>query len=118
MRFRRCDVVTLAAAAAIVLNAGAVHAAQRITEYPLPLPNSYPYYIASGPDGALWFTEYYPNKIGRITTGGAVTEYPVPTYNSLPSGIAAGPDGNLWFTEQHYELGKIGKITTEGSITE
>jgi streptogramin lyase len=24
--------------------------------------------IAPGSDGALWFTEYYGNKIGRITT--------------------------------------------------
>ena len=24
--------------------------------------------IEAGPDGALWFTEFYGNKIGRITT--------------------------------------------------
>jgi streptogramin lyase len=24
--------------------------------------------VKPGPDGALWFTEYYGNKIGRITT--------------------------------------------------
>ena len=33
-----------------------------------------------------------------------------------PPGITAGPDGNLWFTE--YSTSKIGKITTNGAITE
>src|SRR5262249_53535094 len=35
---------------------------------------------------------------------------------SGPNGITAGPDGALWFTEQ--DLGKIGRITTSGVITE
>ena len=34
-----------------------------------------PVNITSGPDGALWFTNYVNNSIGRITTAGAVTEY-------------------------------------------
>jgi len=37
------------------------------TEYPLPTPTAYPYGITTGPDGALWFTEFYGNSIGRIT---------------------------------------------------
>jgi len=31
--------------------------------------------ITSGPDGALWFTNWLNNSIGRITTAGAVTNY-------------------------------------------
>ena len=75
-----------------------------------------PIQIASGPDGALWFTESTGNRIGRITTNGDVSEFPIPTANSQPEGIATGPDGALWFTES---LGnKIGRITTAGVITE
>ena len=68
------------------------------TEYPIPTAPNSPQGITTGPDGALWFTEYY-GKIGRITTAGVVTEYPVPTAGSQPNGIASGPDGALWFTE-------------------
>jgi virginiamycin B lyase len=38
-----------------------------ITEYPLPSGGSAPAHIAAGPDGAMWFTEFVGNKIGRIT---------------------------------------------------
>ena len=34
---------------------------------------------------------------------------------ALPWAITSGPDGNLWFTEL---LGNVGKITTDGTITE
>jgi RHS repeat-associated protein len=46
---------------------------------------------------------------------GAVEEYALPK-SSGPYGIAAGSDGNLWFTE--LGTGKIGKITTSGTVTE
>jgi len=35
-----------------------------------------PSFIASGPDGNLWFTEP-TGKIGRLTPAGALTEFPV-----------------------------------------
>jgi virginiamycin B lyase len=44
-----------------------------------------------------------------------VTEFIPPTPASRPSAITTGPDGALWFTESG---GKIGRITTQGSITE
>src|ERR1035438_1598757 len=72
--------------------------------------------IVAGPDGALWFSEYLGNRIGRIKTSGAITEYPIPTSNGGPFWIAAGPDGALWFTE--FNVNKIGRITTTGIITE
>ena len=37
---------------------------------------------------------------------------------NTPWAIAAGPDGNLWFTEYGGGVGKIGRITTTGAITE
>ena len=77
--------------------------------------------ITTGPDGALWFTNYTQNKIGRITTTGTITEFTIPStmpdgVTSGPTGITAGPDGALWFTEKNTH--KIGRITTTGVITE
>lgn len=82
----------------------------------MPTASSQPRGIASGPDGALWFTEGAGNKVGRLATAGTFTEFPIPTAGSRPEGITTGPDGNLWFAEG---IGnKIGRITTAGVITE
>src|SRR6201981_2202297 len=43
------------------------------------------------------------------------TKFILPTPASRPSAITTGPDGALWFTESG---GKIGRITTQGHITE
>jgi len=64
--------------------------------------------MATGPDGAIWFTERYGNALGRVTTSGEFTELPVPTPDGFPFGIAPGPDGAMWFTE--YSANKIGRI--------
>jgi virginiamycin B lyase len=79
-----------------------------VQEFPIPTANSQPQAIASGPDGALWFTEAQANKIGRITTSGIVSEYNVPTASAGLRGIAAGPDHALWFTET--STTKIGRL--------
>ncbi|MEK7559212.1 MAG: C39 family peptidase [Patescibacteria group bacterium] len=86
-----------------------------ITEFPIVNGNT-PYGITAGPDGNIWFTEYYANKIGRITPGGVITIFLIPTSLSSPEGITAGPDGNIWFTEN--SANKIGRITPSGTITE
>lgn len=66
-------------------------------------------FIASGPDGALWFNNIDNHSIGRITTGGNVTNYTDSTI-SYPVGMAPGPDGALWFTDAGNN--SIGRITT------
>jgi virginiamycin B lyase len=55
--------------------------------------------------------------VGKQALAQTVTEFPIPTPGSLPSGITVGPDGALWFTESG-GVGKIGRITTAGVITE
>src|SRR6266571_2444008 len=85
-------------------------------EYTVPTGASGPESITSGPDGNLWFTEAFANKIGKVTTSGSFTEYGVPTAGSVPDGITVGPDGNIWFTE--LDANKIGKVTTNGAFTE
>ncbi|MDD5558472.1 hypothetical protein [Candidatus Methylomirabilis sp.] len=113
--FRRTCGVGLALALCYVGLVGAAGAAT-ITEFPVTTVSSQPLGITAGPDGALWFTEYAGNKIGRITTAGTITEFSIPTGSSQPVGITAGPDGALWFTE--FAGNKIGRITTAGTITE
>jgi virginiamycin B lyase len=83
--------------------------------------------IASGSDGNLWFTEQV-GIIGRITPAGAIVEFqlPVDFLAPTPGAIVAGSDGNLWFTEVaivfngsvYGAVGRIGRITTAGLITE
>jgi virginiamycin B lyase len=68
-----------------------------------------PLVIASGSDGALWFTNLDNNSIGRITTAGVVTVY----HNSgvdYPDSITAGPDGAIWFANTEDYV--IGRVTT------
>ena len=92
-----------------------------ISEFPLPRDGRNPTGIATGPDGALWFTETDGNRIGRITTAGAITEYPLPAAGSFPWDITVGPDGALWFTEFGLARrggNKIGRITTVGGFRE
>jgi streptogramin lyase len=82
-----------------------------VKEFELPSPDSGQqgaFGITAGPDGNIWFTELYGNRIGRITPSGEITEFPVPTASSEPISITKGPDGNLWFAEQDAE--KIGRI--------
>ncbi|WP_128955637.1 Vgb family protein [Bradyrhizobium zhanjiangense] len=94
-------------------------AAQTFTEFMLP-PASRPSAITTGPDGALWFTEFTAKKIGPIPTTATVenlklTEFAIPG-STGPLGITTGPDGALWFTEAVGD--KIGRITTTGEVTE
>jgi streptogramin lyase len=71
--------------------------------------------IAAGPDGDMWFAEYY-HRVGRISPAGLATEFSEGlTAESFPSEVAAGPDGNVWFTD---EAGLIGRVTPTGEITE
>jgi virginiamycin B lyase len=98
----------------------------RVTEYVIPstptsptcpgATSTVPQGIATGSDGAIWFTEECGNRIGRIAADGQIIEYPVPTPDSHPLGITAGSDGALWFVEK--AKAKIGRVTADGRITE
>jgi streptogramin lyase len=62
------------------------------TSFTIQGSNPSPRGIAVGPDGNLWFTEYYDGYIGRITPNGVITRFSV-SPNSSPWDIIAGPDG-------------------------
>jgi streptogramin lyase len=77
-----------------------VNTAGQITgQFNVPTPNAFAYGMIVGSDGALWFTEYNANQIGRITTNGNITETPITTGNHISNAITSGPDGNIWFSE-------------------
>jgi virginiamycin B lyase len=56
-----------------------------------------------------------PTQTPPNVPAGRFRYYPLPTKAADPRGITAGPDGALWFTEA---IGKIGRITTGGRISE
>jgi len=46
---------------------GRITMAGRVTLYRVPTFMGGPYGITTGPDGRVWFTEIYGNKIGALT---------------------------------------------------
>jgi virginiamycin B lyase len=73
--------------------------------------------ITTGPDGNIWFCDLTGNNIWRYNLATKqLRKFPVPTPNAFPEEITVGPDRALWFTEGIG--GKIGRITTDGIITE
>ena len=102
--------VSLVAGGAGVAEAASASGAGHVTVYPGVYQ---PEGITAGPDGALWFTNYSNNTIGRITTAGQIRLFTGRGIDE-PVGITAGPDGALWFT--NYAGNSIGRITTTGKI--
>jgi streptogramin lyase len=118
----------------IVWNLGYITPAGNVTLFPLSNNTQGADYLAVGPDGNIWFTEPYDNRIGRMTTSGQVTEFSGFTnlgntsdYFNLDASqpdddayfrarLFSGPDGNIWFIEPAAR--KYGRIDTSGGITE
>jgi virginiamycin B lyase len=80
----------------VVLLASGIASAAAVREYPLPA-GSLPNFITLGPDGAMWFTEYGKDSIGRITNDGTIAHYAT-SGGCGPIGITLGWDGYLWYT--------------------
>src|SRR6202165_354676 len=94
-------------------------AASTITQFKVPSPGV-PQGIAKGPDGSLWFTLFYDNDVGRVTTKGTVTVFRLNSTLNSATYITAGPDGNLWLTLLNDVGGsttnQIGRLTTSGKL--
>jgi streptogramin lyase len=85
-----------------------------ITEFDVP---GTPIGIVAGPDGNIWFTENangYEIGVFSPTSDTVINQYALPSGDSAGA-ITAGPDQNLWYVDPS---GKIGTITTSGTITE
>ena len=76
---------------------GKITSSGSITEYALPSgPNSHPYAIAAGSDGALYVAEGFPQGIARVGTDGSITVFENPYIST--TALSLGPDGQIWFT--------------------
>jgi virginiamycin B lyase len=61
------------------------------------------------PDGKLWFTENFANKIGCMAPDGTlIGEYPIPGANCGARAIVAAADGRLFFSA--HDAGAIGEV--------
>ncbi|GAA3952633.1 virginiamycin B lyase [Streptomyces marokkonensis] len=81
-----------------------------------------PFGIATGPDGALWFTELNADRVGRLPhpevvlegRPAVVEEFPLPVRAAGAAGITAGADGAMWFALSQADM--IGRIGADGSV--
>ena len=85
--------------------------------------------ITAGPDGALWssvtmFSRTCVCNIGgaldHVTTSGDITQLALPSGGTRrtaaqPHAITTGPDGAIWYGDPN--LGVVGRMTTQGSLT-
>ncbi|MGA2875686.1 MAG: SMP-30/gluconolactonase/LRE family protein [Nitrososphaerales archaeon] len=71
----------------------------KFVQYELKSPISFPFGIALDEQGNVWFTEFFGNKIGEITTSGVLTEIPIPLEGYIePSSITVDSTDKVWFT--------------------
>jgi streptogramin lyase len=66
----------------------------------------------------MWFADSGNNDIGTITPAGVISVHGGIHLGAFPYDITPGPpaDGDLWFTEKN--LGRVGKVTIAGAVTE
>ena len=59
-----------------------------IREWDVPTPRSNPHDPAAAPDGSLWWTGQFTNRLGRLDPAtGMMREYPLKTANTGPHGL-------------------------------
>lgn len=85
-------------------------------EYKIDGENSWPFNVALGPDGSVWFTERAAGKIGRLNPAtGEVRHYDVPTPNCGPAGLAVDMrSGRIWFTESYAD--RVGALDPKTGV--
>ena len=65
--------------------------------WPLPTPGSRPHDPLATPDGALWWSGQFANRLGRLDPKtGEMKEYPIPVHAG-PHGLINDRDGNIWY---------------------
>lgn len=113
---RRVGRVALLAAAVTVGMSVAVVGAQaaepvgQVTLFRSGLdPGSSAISLTPSPDGTLWFSDWFNNKLGRITTDGRITEQAGPA-----GSFVVGYDGNMWLP---YGDRGVARLTTDGRFT-
>jgi streptogramin lyase len=117
---------SLSATATLTGRIGRVSPAGQAQEFAVPYaPNA----IASGADGALWYSELVPNSggdgqaptlarqgyIGRITSAGVASELPLDPTDGVDQ-VAAGSDGAIWCTVRQDQTGVFRRTTPSGGV--
>ena len=89
---------------------------QTIASYPVSSPAD----ITVGSDGNIWTTDPNHDAISRIVPGGATQTFGLPAEATLhqPNSIVSGSDGAVWFAEYHDGAGAVGRMTTDGVLTD
>ena len=87
-------------------------------EWAVPTLGSRPHDPLATPDGMLWYTGQFSNRMGRVDMKtGAFKEYALPTEQSGPHGLTVDTEGNIWFTAN--SKGYIGRLNpASGEVTE
>jgi virginiamycin B lyase len=87
----------------------------KVKDIPIPTTASNPQFIARGPDGNMWFTEFSdPGKVGRVNLGNNPKDITEFTVGKSLLGVAAGADGKVYFTEAS-GTPKISRINPDGT---
>ena len=86
--------------------------------FDVPTPLSGPLGCRTSTDGALWFTEFFANKIGRLNaTSGAITEYNLPALAFGPAVMRVEDGPYMYFTALVGNgIGRINKETGESEV--
>jgi virginiamycin B lyase len=87
----------------------------QIREWDVPTQGSRPHDPEVAPDGSLWYTGQYANKLGRLDPKtGQIKEYLLKTEKSGPHGLVADKQGNIWYTgNSAAHIGKLDPNTGE-----
>jgi len=87
----------LCAAMLVVTVAGSAFAAEP-QRFKVPA-GSHPHDVATGPNGAVWYTAQATGKLGILDPKtGEIAEIPLGR-GSAPHGVIEGPDGAAWITD-------------------
>jgi virginiamycin B lyase len=74
----------------------------------VPTPGSRPHDPLAMPDGSIWWSGQFANKLGRLDPQtGELKEYPLPTHAG-PHGLINDKDGDIWYAGNFG--GHIGKL--------
>ena len=80
----------------------------KFQQWSLPVPGERPHDPLAMPDGSLWWSGQFANRLGRLDPKtGEMKEYPIPIKGG-PHGLINDPDGNIWYAGNWG--GHIGKL--------
>ena len=69
----------------------------KFREWSLPTPGERPHDPLAMPDGSLWWSGQFANRLGRLDPKtGEMKEYPIPILGG-PHGLINDKDGNIWY---------------------